>query len=111
MVPSEHAVDSFRELGRRSLVDAAGIDPYPVIFVGKGFVACGGDFGPAFCLALFAVEEVTVGKFLFLAEPPVGQYCIVRAVVVEKFIKHKIFGVEEAHGDGVGDVSSGFKNQ
>lgn len=60
LVPAEHAVDGFGELGGGGLVDAAGVDPDPVVFVREGFLARRHDFGPALGLALFAVDELAV---------------------------------------------------
>lgn len=44
LVVAVHAVDGFGELGRRRLVDAAGVDPYPVVALGLGEAAGCHDF-------------------------------------------------------------------
>lgn len=61
LVPSEHAVDSFREFSGRSFIDTTGIHPDPDIFVSEGLLARCHNLGVAQCVALLAIEEVPVG--------------------------------------------------
>ena len=102
LVPLEHRVDGFRKLCAALFVNAAGVDPRPLLTTCLRQIATSHDLLPASPTAIeLSGDEVLVSNFSFglvpALTPAMGKYAVRHLLRVDELLECQGGSVEKSH--------------